>query len=91
MNALHETFARASAWLWPAVANHMWQATLFAALVLGATLLLQRGAPARVRFALWLAAAAKFALPAALFALVGVALDAGALLPDTKARRRRSS
>lgn len=75
MNALHETFARASAWLWPAVANHMWQATVFAALVLGATLLLQRGAPARMRFALWLAAAAKLALPAALFALLGGALD----------------
>src|ERR1044072_132188 len=52
----------------------MWQATLFAALVLGATLLLQRGAPARVRFTLWLFAAAKFALPAALFALLGGAL-----------------
>lgn len=81
MSALHETFARASAWLWPAVANHMWQATLFAALVLGAVLLLQRGVPARVRFALWLAAAAKFALPAALFAFLGGALDAGATAP----------
>jgi TonB family protein len=79
VNALHETYARASAWLWPAVANHMWQATLFAALVLLATLLL-RGAPARARFALWLAAAAKFALPAALFAFIGGALGAGALL-----------
>lgn len=84
MNALHETFARASAWLWPAVANHMWQASLFAALVLGATLLLQREAPARVRFALWLAAASKLALPAALFALLGGALDVRAVLstPD---------
>ena len=81
MNALHETFARASGWLWPAVANHAWQATLFAAAVFGATLLLRRGAPARLRFALWLAAAAKFALPAALFALLGGALDAGSLLP----------
>jgi TonB family protein len=62
----------------------MWQATVFAALVLGAALLLQRGAPARVRFALWLAAAAKFALPAALFALIGGALDLRAFLsaPD---------
>ncbi|MDT5270401.1 MAG: hypothetical protein QOH49_2587 [Acidobacteriota bacterium] len=59
----------------------MWQATLFAALVLGATLLLQRGVPARVRFALWLAAAVKFALPAALFAFLGGALDAGATAP----------
>ncbi|HEX8188010.1 MAG TPA: M56 family metallopeptidase, partial [Pyrinomonadaceae bacterium] len=87
MSALHETFARASAWLWPAVANHTWQATLFAAAVLCATLLLRRGAPARVRFALWLAAAAKFALPAALFALLGGALDARSILstPDAAA------
>jgi bla regulator protein blaR1 len=84
VNALHETFARVSAWLWPAVANHMWQATLFAALVTVATLLLQRGAPARVRFALWLAAAAKFALPAMLFALLGGALDLRAVLPTAE-------
>jgi TonB family protein len=59
----------------------MWQATLFAAVVLCVTLLLRRGAPARVRFALWLAAAAKFALPAALFALLGGALHARSILP----------
>lgn len=83
MNALHETFARASGWLWPAVANHMWQATLFAAVVLCATLLLRRGAPARVRFALWLAAALKFALPAALFAFAGGALEVKNILPTS--------
>jgi hypothetical protein len=49
LSALHDIFARASAWLGPALANHVWQATLFAALVLVATLLLQRGAPARDR------------------------------------------
>jgi TonB family protein len=80
VSALHETFARATLWLWPAVANHLWQAALFAGAVLGATLLLQRGAPARVRFALWLAAAAKLALPAALFALLGGAFDVGSFL-----------
>ncbi|MET0647529.1 MAG: M56 family metallopeptidase [Pyrinomonadaceae bacterium] len=80
MNALHEIFARASAWLWPALANHMWQATLFAALVFGATLLLRRGAPARVRFALWLAAALKFAVPAALFTFLGEVTDLRARL-----------
>lgn len=83
MSALHETFARASAWVWPAFANHMWQATLFAALVLCAALLLQRAAPARVRFALWLAAALKFALPAALFAFAGWALDVRGILPTS--------
>jgi TonB family protein len=59
----------------------MWQATLFVLLVTCATLLLQRGAPARVRFALWLAAAAKFALPAALFAFLGGAFATGAEAP----------
>ncbi|HEU4595452.1 MAG TPA: M56 family metallopeptidase, partial [Pyrinomonadaceae bacterium] len=69
MNALHEAFARSSEWLWTALADHLWQATLFAALVLIATLLLRRG-PARVRYALWLVASAKFVLPSALFALL---------------------
>ncbi|MBC7929568.1 MAG: M56 family metallopeptidase, partial [Rubrivivax sp.] len=69
MSGAHEIFARSSQWLWPALANHLWQATLFAALVLCATLLLRR-APARVRHALWLVASAKFVLPSALFALL---------------------
>jgi TonB family protein len=71
-----ELLARASAWLWPALANHLWQATLFAALVACAALLLRR-APARVRFALWLVAAAKFAVPSALLAPLAVRLGVG--------------
>jgi TonB family protein len=63
MTALHEVLARAAAWLWPAAIDHLWQSTLFAAVVLGG-LLLARRAPARVRHALWLVAAAKFLLPA---------------------------
>lgn len=54
----------------------MWQATLFAALVLCVTLLLRRG-PARLRYALWLVAAAKFAVPSALFAPAAGWLDVG--------------
>jgi TonB family protein len=73
---MHELLARASAWLWPALANHLWQATLFAALVLCVTLLL-RGGPARLRYALWLVAAAKFAVPSALFALAAARLGVG--------------
>jgi len=84
LNALHETFARASLWLWPAVANHAWQSALFAALVAGAAFLLLRGAPARARFAVWLAAAAKLALPAALFALLGGALDLRAVVSKSE-------
>lgn len=79
MSALHELLARASAWLWPALANHLWQATLFAALVLCATLLLRRGAPARLRYTLWLMAALKFAVPAALLAYVAAPLGLGSL------------
>ena len=67
MNATHELLARASSSLWPALADHLWQATLFAGLVLLLALLLRR-APARQRHALWLVASLKFALPAALFA-----------------------
>lgn len=75
-NPPHELLARAAAWLWPGLANHLWQATLFAALVFVAATLLRR-APARVRFALWLVAAAKFAAPSALVALfaAGLGLD----------------
>ena len=75
---MHELLARASAWLWPALANHLWQATLFAALVFGVTLLL-RGGPARLRYALWLVAAAKFAVPSALFAPAAGWLGVGSL------------
>ncbi|MDT7688549.1 MAG: hypothetical protein QOE46_1308 [Acidobacteriota bacterium] len=78
MSNAHELLARASLWLWPALANHMWQATLFAALVFVVTLLL-RGAPARVRFALWMVAAAKFAVPSALVAFMAARLGLGAV------------
>jgi TonB family protein len=77
LNVLHEQLARASAWLWPSLLNHAWQAALFAAAVLGLTLLL-RGGPARLRFTLWLAAAAKLAVPSALFTPLAAWLGAGA-------------
>lgn len=47
----------------PKVADHLWQATLFALIVLGATLALKHG-PARVRHSFWLLASAKFIVPA---------------------------
>ena len=85
MSELHEQLARASAWLWPALANHLWQATLFAALVFGLTLLLRRGAPARLRYALWLIASLKFAAPAALFAYAAASLGLDSLWRSTPA------
>ena len=69
---LHDAFAAWAEWLVPTIANHLWQATLFALLAAAAAALLGR-APARARTAVWIAAAAKFALPLALFAALGAA------------------
>jgi ABC-type Fe3+ transport system permease subunit len=49
--------------------NHLWQSTLFA-IVAGLLTLALRNNPARVRYWLWLAAAAKFLIPFSL--LIGV-------------------
>src|SRR5205085_219803 len=62
---LHQSLAEWSRWGWPLLANHLWQATLFAVLVWFAALWLKRG-PARARHALWLIASIKFLLPSAL-------------------------
>ncbi len=69
MSSVHDGLARFSVWLWPTLADHLWQATILTLLVLLATLLLNSG-PARVRYALWLVASAKFIVPSALFALL---------------------
>ena len=66
----HASWAAFSAWLWPAMANHLWQSTVFAAIVFGLARGL-RNAPAHVRHLLWLVAFGKFAVPAA---VVGLAL-----------------
>jgi len=51
-----------SRWIWPLVADHLWQSTAFAVLVWVVAFFLRRG-PARARYAVWLAASAKIALP----------------------------
>jgi beta-lactamase regulating signal transducer with metallopeptidase domain len=58
----------------PTVGNHLWQTTVFAAVVWLTTLFLRRN-QARVRYGLWLAASVKFLIPFSL--LVGL----GSLLP----------
>ncbi len=73
MNA-HAWLAAASAWVWPRLVNHLWEATLLAILVFLAALAL-RHAPARARHRLWLLLAVKLAVPS--FVLAG----ALALLP----------
>ena len=66
---IHEWLAQWSEWGWPLLANHLWQATLFSAIAFPAALLLRRG-PSRTRYAIWVIAGLKFALPSVLLALV---------------------
>lgn len=67
MIGLHDSIATFSAWWWPRLVDHLWQATIFGVVVLIVSLLLKRG-PASLRHSLWLLASAKFFIPAALLA-----------------------
>ena len=73
---LHDWFASFSAWWWPRLGDHLWQATLFGVVVLLASLMLKR-APARSRHFLWLLATAKFIVPTAVlvFLTQSIGLD----------------
>ena len=53
-----------------ALADHLWQSTLFAVVLAGLSLLLRRHG-ARVRYALWLAASIKFLVPLGLLTFIG--------------------
>ena len=66
--SMHEWLHIWSQWLWPPVANHLWQMTL---VVIAAALIAQglRNSSARMRFAVWQIALLKFALPTTLLAL----------------------
>jgi len=59
----------------PLLLNHLWQSTVFAAIV-GLLTLLFRNNGANVRFALWFAASLKFLIPFSLFAKLGTAFAA---------------
>jgi uncharacterized protein (TIGR03435 family) len=61
----------------PAVANHLWQSTAFAAVAWAVAWLLRKN-QARVRYAVWLAASVKFLAP---FALL---ISLGGMLPRPK-------
>src|SRR3989442_3321211 len=65
----HEWVAQWSAWGWPFLANHLWQATLFSLLAFAAAALLRKG-PGRARYAIWLIASAKFILPSAILVII---------------------
>jgi hypothetical protein len=52
------------------VGNHLWQSTLFAAVIASLTLILRKNR-ARTRYWLWLAASLKLLLPFSLLVLLG--------------------
>ncbi|WP_158787136.1 M56 family metallopeptidase [Granulicella sp. L46] len=56
--------------VWPALANHLWQSTVFA-LAVGFVAFLLRRHEARIRYSLWLIASAKFLIPFSLLVAVG--------------------
>jgi bla regulator protein blaR1 len=57
----------------PALANHLWQSTVFGVAVWGMTLLLHNN-QAQVRYRLWLAASVKFLIPFSLLISLGAVL-----------------
>jgi beta-lactamase regulating signal transducer with metallopeptidase domain len=82
----HQTLAEWSQWVWPLVANHLWQTTVFALMVWGIVRLLKRST-ARVRYFIWSIALMKFLLPSALLilALERIGVDFVLTAPATRA------
>src|SRR5215468_8693108 len=66
----------------PALANHLWQSTMFACVAAILTLAL-RNNHARVRYALWLAASLKFLVPFSLLSILGSFLASSPALSGT--------
>jgi TonB family protein len=65
----HEWLAGWSAWVWPLLGNHLWQATLVLMIALIAASFL-KNAPGRARYILWVVASAKLAVPSVLVVLL---------------------
>ncbi len=86
MNIAFDWVAQFAGRLLPLVANHLWQATLFALFVWFVAAHLLKRAPAQVRYFVWLIVAAKFALPSALLALLlnRAGLGVASLLQDSR-------
>jgi TonB family protein len=74
MTSAHQVLSTVSSQLWPAVLDHLWQATLFVGVVWLVCLLAKR-APSKTRYGIWLLASVKFAVPAILFVPVLAPLD----------------
>src|SRR6185295_9618789 len=62
---IHQWLAAWSSWIWPLLANHLWQATLISLVAFAAAYMLRK-APGRARYMIWLIASAKFVLPSVL-------------------------
>ncbi len=69
METIRDSFAEWSGAAWVFIGNHLWQSTLFGLLALLCIYLL-RHSPARARYAVWVIALTKFALPALLVVLL---------------------
>src|SRR5688572_25426055 len=70
MRATYDWLAQVSVWWWPRFADHLWQTTLFALVILAAVFVLRRG-PAQWRHSFYLLASAKFMIPAAGLVFLG--------------------
>jgi bla regulator protein BlaR1 len=70
LHALLHTASSATETLAPALANHLWQSTVFAAVAGLLTLALRRN-QACIRYSLWLAASLKFLIPFSLLVVLG--------------------
>src|SRR5215510_5525007 len=81
--SLHQWLANWSGWVWPWLANHLWQATIISGIAFLAVSLLLRRAPGRARYTIWLFASAKFVFPSAILvvAINILGFDLTPLLP----------
>ena len=68
MTSAHQLLAGLSGWLWPALLDHLWQGTLFAGVAWLFCLLAKR-ASSKTRYAVWLMASLKFAVPTSFLCL----------------------
>lgn len=78
---VHQWLAEWSSWGWPLLANHLWQSTLLSIAVFAAAAFLK----GRARYALWLIASVKFALPSTLFVSMAsrLGVDLSSILAST--------
>ncbi len=82
--SIHEGLAEWSSWGWSLAVNHLWQATLACGVALAAVALMRRG-PARARYAVWLIALLKFAVPSFVIIILAnlLGMDFSTLLDST--------